>query len=222
MLNTKKTATRAGAGQGRKATNITADTLAHCLPQEAIWRLVRELKVFDVGDIETAARKYFGGGGSHLSDTTIRSYLQRLTRGCYLTQETVLVKGNQKQTTWTLIKDQGAEAPRLNKDGQPSKQGLVRDQLWRTLKIIGEFNYIELAAAASLEESPVSSNTSRAYIRHLFKAGYLFQTRPSKPGTPARYRKVPRRCEGPKAPMVLRTKQVFDPNRMQIVDPENH
>lgn len=222
MLNTKKTATRAGTGQGRKATNITADTLGHCLPQEAIWRFVRELKVFKDGDIETAARKYFGGGGTGLSAKTVRSYLERLARGGYLTKETVFVQGNQRKVTWSLVKDQGAEAPRLNKDGQPRKQGQVRDQLWRTLKIIGEFNYIELAAAASLEDSPVSSNTSRTYIKHLYRVGYLFQACPSKPGTPARYRKVPRRCEGPKAPMVLRTKQVFDPNRMQIVDSQNH
>ena len=216
MLTNERVKT--GKGLGRKTTKTTADTMAHCLPQEAIWRMVRQLKVFGVADIEIAAMNYFGRCRTGFNTSTVQSYLLRLTRGGYLAQETVLVKGTQRQTTWTLIKDQGAEAPRLRKDGQPSKQGRVRDQLWRTLKIIGEFNYIELAAAASLEESPVSLNTCRTYIRHLYRAGYLVLSRASKPGTAARYRKVPRRCDGGKAPMVLRSKEVFDPNHMQIVE----
>lgn len=221
MSNSEKMAATVGTGQGRKPTTSSVAALAHCLPQEAIWYLIRKLRTFDVADIEIAAMNHAGQGRTGFNTSTVRSYLQRLTRGGYLQQETKLVRGTQKKTTWTLIRDQGVEAPRLDRDGNPSKQGRVRDQLWRTLKILHEFDYIELAAAASIDESPVSSNTSRTYIRHLYKAGFLFQTRNSKPGTPARYRKVPGRCEGPKAPMVLRTRQVFDPNRMQIANSDN-
>lgn len=218
MATTQKPARRPGTGRGRKATGTNASLMSTCLPQDTVWQFVRALKVFEIQGIETAARKHFGGGGTGLNAKTIQSYLERLHRGGYLTKETVFIQGNQRQVTWSLVRDCGSEAPRLTKTGQPSKQGVVRDQMWRTIKIIGEFNYIELAAAASQEETPVPTSTSRTYIRHLFHAGYLFQTRASKPGTPARYRKVPRRCEGPKAPMVLRSKQVFDPNHMQIVE----
>lgn len=118
---------------------------------------------------------------------------------------------------YELIKDCGIEAPRVRKDGTEVTQGRGREQMWRTVKIIGDFTSRELAQAASTPNHEVAELTAKDYCLMLAGAGYLTITRQGSPGVPARYRLVPSRWTGPRAPMIQRLKQLYDPNTGEVV-----
>ena len=204
---------------GRKPTiKLTAEAIGHCLTEDVIWMLVRNLRKFDVEDLVTASADYLGGRANAIKRRTVQEYVHRLTLGGYLEKTVVKIHGCQQECSWNLVRDIGTNAPRLTRDGSLSKTGAIRDQIWRTIKIIGEFNTIELAATASTESIQVTPNTVRPYIRKLYETGYLMLVREWQPRTPARYRKVPGRCQG-KAPLVLKSREVFDRNLMKVMKP---
>lgn len=120
-------------------------------------------------------------------------------------------------TTYQLVKDCGIEAPRVRKDGTEVTQGRGREQMWRTIKIIGDFTARDLAQAASTPEFPVAESTARDYCVMLVGAEYLATVRPGSPGVPARYRLIQSRWTGPRAPMIQRLKQLYDPNTGEVV-----
>jgi len=122
-----------------------------------------------------------------------------------------------KATEYELVRDCGIEAPRVRKDGTEVTQGRGREQMWRTIKIIGDFTARDLAQAASTPEFPVAENTAKDYCTMLAGAEYLAAVRPGSPGVPARYRLVQRRWTGPRAPMIQRLKQLYDPNTGEVV-----
>lgn len=221
MASTEKkpeNSVRLGKRQGRKTVSLNLGVLGALSPQDIIWQLVRQLRQFTTAELELAAVRHFKGQSGGMNNSTIKSYLLRLQRGGYLEKDQYRINGRCWQCRWTLVRDAGRETPKLNKQGQPSRVGQVNEQLWRAIKVIGEFSYIELTAAASTEDVSVSVNTTKSYIHFLYRFGYLVLVRRAKPGTPARYRKVPRRCEG-LPPKVLRDKTVFDQNLMEIVEP---
>jgi len=119
-------------------------------------------------------------------------------------------------TTYQLVKDCGIEAPRVRKDGTEVTQGRGREQMWRTIKIIGDFTARDLAQAASTPEFPVAESTARDYCIMLVGAEYLATVRPGSPGVPARYRLIQSRWTGPRAPMIQRLNQMYDPNTGEV------
>ncbi len=122
-----------------------------------------------------------------------------------------------KATEYELVKDCGIEAPRVRKDGTEVTQGRGREQMWRTVKIIGDFTATDLANAASTPAFPVAESTAKDYCTMLAGAEYLATVRPGSPGIPARYRLVQSRWTGPRAPMIQRLKQLYDPNTGEVV-----
>jgi hypothetical protein len=112
-----------------------------------------------------------------------------------------------------LLRDNGVEAPSLNHDGSPSRKGLSREAMWRTLHILGETTVAELAGLASAA-APTSLNNARCYLSWLVKAGYV---QVAKGGRAPRYRLVPGRYSGPQAPMVQKIGQVYDANLGKVV-----
>jgi hypothetical protein len=123
-----------------------------------------------------------------------------------------------------LLKDVGVDAPRVRKNGEQVTQGLNREQMWRTMRILNSFNATELGVTASTEDVQIIVNDAKDYIGHLHKAGYLVQTAlANNGGGLARYRLFPTMNTGPRPPMVQRVKHVFDPNLNKIVWPvEEH
>lgn len=129
---------------------------------------------------------------------------------------------------WRLVKDVGVEAPRVTRDGRPVTQGLAREQMWRTMRMLkGDWSWRDLAIAASTEAQPVSETDARDYCANLAKAGYLVIVARGKgvgsglgkggTGLPTRYRFVPARYSGPRPPMIQRLSTVFDPNLGTVV-----
>lgn len=202
----------------RKPAHLTAG--AHLNAREAIWVEIRRRKTFTVGDL--AAQTSIPPG-------TIRTYVLGLDRAGYLAREgrderpkqrITYVKNQLLALRYKLVRDTGVEAPRVRKNGEPVTQGLAREALWRTMRILREFTWAELAHAASTEEVQVDRDDARKYCYALKQAGYLVLVIAGAPGRPERYRFVPSRYSGPRAPMLQRVRQVYDPNLKRVVWPK--
>ena len=79
------------------------------------------------------------------------------------------------------------------------------------MPIFGVFTARDLAMSTTLAESPVSYAEALDYCRWLARAGYLRDLGDEK------FRFVPARHTGVKAPQVVRVTQVYDPNIDQLV-----
>lgn len=166
---------------------------------------------------------------TRINDGTADTYLACLLAGGIIDVDHVdepVYRGVAKgKVHYRLVRDVGAEAPRLNKKGEPVTQGLAQEQMWRTLRLLKtDCNARELAAHASTPSVVVAASAASDYLQMLDAAGYLDCTRehhhhPGKRGgiQAKRYRLKPVRNTGPRPPMVCRTKAVFDPNENRIV-----
>ncbi len=191
--------------------------------RDAIWIAIRALRVFTLAELEHhVMSKQPRRVRTH--PDTIRTYVVSLERAGYLRRLPKRPRqgdasGRYAANRWELVRDTGIETPRVRRDGTPVTQGRAREQMWTTMRILGDFDYRDLAVAASTEEHNVNPEDAKDYIKHLLKAGYLVRKTKPMPGQPARYRLLPSMDTGPRAPMVQRVKQVFDPNLNQVVWP---
>lgn len=194
----------------RHATSATAASAAP--NRQRIWETIRALHA---DDQPISARDVWALMVDTMPRSRVEDYIRSLAAGGYLK----LLNPDRRRgvvAEFALIRDVGVEAPRVRRDGSvPPVPG--REHLWRTLRIIGDFTAAELADAASTPESPIARNTADEYCLFLRAAGYLQVTRPSSPGIPTRYRLLPSRWTGPLAPMIQRTKRLYDPNTGETV-----
>lgn len=193
----------------RKPIHLQA--AGHLTPRERIWAAIRRQRVFGVMTIEEETR---------CEITTITTYLQALAAAGHIAVETQAErgeKGQYRQGTWRLARDVGVSAPRLNRAGGEVRQGRGNEQMWRAMRILGEFDYRDIAVHASTEECQIAPATAKSYVVYLARAGYFSVVRPPRPGLPARYRLPRAKVSGPKAPQIQRVKSVYDPNLGRIV-----
>lgn len=186
--------------------------------RQAMWQAMRKLKRFTLSDVAAT---------SDCKRDSVRTYLHSLVRSGHIRavgniparRSAFLTKPapENRATLYELVKDQGVEAPRVMRDGSPSTQGAAREQMWRTMRILCEFTPRELAFGAGTEGSPVAESDAGDYARDLERAGYLVRIEKASKLSQARYRFVPARWSGPKAPMVQRLKSIFDPNLNRVV-----
>lgn len=187
-------------------------------PRQRIWEAIRAR-----GEAEWT--RYSIARAAGVADTTVTSYCQALEKAGIVAKS-----GEQRinkvgaEVRWTLIRDEGIDAPRLKRDGSRVTNGLAQEQMWRTLRLLaGDLNARELAAHASTAAVPVTVSAAEHYITWLLAAGYLIRTRAGKGlgkagrGVPARYRLDPARNSGPRPPMICRAKVVYDPNEDAVV-----
>lgn len=111
----------------------------------------------------------------------VRDYLTGLEKAGYLLRDPGPFKTAQT-ITLTLTRDVGVEAPRVRKDGTTPTGGLGREQIWRTLKIVGDCTARELADAASTPQVDIAEATANEYLRFLAAADYVSIIRPGSPG----------------------------------------
>lgn len=212
-MNHEPAPQKPGRLRGKKPVDIVA-ARGYLTPQDCVWLAIRALRTFSRADLEIwlVQQKYSG-----INTNTVSGYLTKLLKGGYIVhKEKEPLKGGVWRCIYQLEKDVGIEAPRLTRAGQESIQGRGREQLWRSMKVLGDFDHRDLAIAASTEAVQVSLNESRDYIKHLYKAAYLQLTQPAGQ-FPARYRLLPSKFTGPKPPMIQRTKRLFDPNLNRVV-----
>lgn len=194
----------------RKPVHLTASA-RRPEGRQVIWEAIRRLRRFRLDELEHATR---------IREATLKTYLLGLTNAGYLRRidaEQPAAEARYQAAHWELVRDVGIEAPRVRRDGAEVTQGLGREQLWRTMRIIGEFNYRELAVQASTEAHPVAPGEAKHYVGYLFRAGYLACTQPATAQTIARYRLLPSRYTGPQPPQIQRVHQVWDPNLSKVV-----
>lgn len=183
--------------------------------RQSMWEAMRRLH--KSGQTITV-RKVWELGAEWAPRGRVRDYIIGLHAAAYLECTSA---GPGKTVEYRLAKDCGLEAPRVRKDGTEVTQGRGREQMWRTIKIIGEFSSRDLAANASTPDFPVAEGTAKDYCVMLAAAGYLATTRHGSPGVEARYRLVPSCWTGPRAPMIQRLKQLYDPNTGKVVYQRN-
>ena len=190
-------------GRGRKPIHL--EMRGSKSNRQRIWEAIRaERDGFQVADVAHRAKTDI---------TVVNTYVQSLLRGEYVE----LISGAPYKTqTLRLIKDVGAEAPSLTKEGKPSNSGKGTEAMWRTLRILGELDAHELAAQASTV-TPTTPSTAASYLLWLKKAGYVIEVLAGKPGRKARYSLAPGKYTGPRPPMIQKIGQVFDPNLSKVV-----
>jgi hypothetical protein len=185
--------------------------------REGVWDAIRRGRRFTVADLQ---------GETRLGVDSIRDYLHGLQAAGYIRslgpdtrreQRTSRRANEFLPTLYELVGDPGPDAPRLRRDGSEVTQGRGRDHMWRTAKMLGAFDARDLAVHASTEDCTVSEADAKYYCAYLARAGYLAVVEPGGPARLARYRFLVTRNTGPRAPMVQRVRQVFDPNLGRVV-----
>jgi DNA-binding transcriptional ArsR family regulator len=182
-----------------------------------MWEALRALGAASVAELARASRT---------SESAVRAYLQCLARGGYVERrrersETRLRRAQGPVLTiHRLVKDCGVEAPRVSEAGRLITKGRLSEQMWRTMKILGEFDMFELAGAAGLDPSEIDPNYAKRYAIALARAGYLALTAPGGPHHPARFRFLRAMNTGPEPPRIRQGgKAVYDPNLGRVVWP---
>lgn len=179
--------------------------------RQRLWEAIRK-KRDDFTVIDVAAK-------ADADIDTAKTYLRSLTKAGII--EVIQEASGHTEKRWKLAVDKGIEAPRLTRDGKPVTQGLANESMWRTMRMIRDFTFHELAALASSSEVTVATETAKAYVKHLSAAGYLIPVTKGHGkgagGIPTRYRFNPARNSGPRPPMIQRTKTVYDPNLGKVV-----
>ena len=185
-------------------------------PRQYIWDAIRQLNHAGAPITMASIQTEMGlECVRRVKQHRIVDYLRNLAAGGYI-ERTNVSKRPGERAEYTLLRDVGIEAPRVRRDGTcPPPPG--REQMWRTLKIIGDFTGAELADAASTVHQPVAKTTADEYITMLVRADYLSVVTPASPGVPGRYRLVPSRWTGPMAPQIRRTKEMYDPNTGTVI-----
>lgn len=177
-------------------------------PRQRIWEAIRRLRRFSFDELR-------GELPGAINRATIRSYLKDLEAASHVAPVTI-----DGRPGWQLIRDAGLDAPRVRKDGTTVTQGLAQEQMWRTLRMLGgEHTPRQLAAHASTPEVRVTEAAAADYLGWLTRAGYLNR---SGKGRKAKYRLIPAKWTGPRAPMIQRVKQVYDPNVGRVVWSPTH
>lgn len=124
---------------------------------------------------------------------------------------------------YKLVRDYGIEAPQINKKGELVERATVNEAMWGTIRRVlkgKQFNHQELASFASTETQAISQETAKTYIYYLTAAGYLncvAEAVRGKKHALAKYVFKANMDTGPRAPMIQRTKQVYDPNKNKVM-----
>lgn len=185
--------------------------------RDGMWEAIRKLRRFTALDIE---------GETRCNLESIKTYIKSLKKAGYIAivdhldnaQSGLAHPLKYKAAVYELQRD-SITTPRVRRNGDVVTMGAGREQLWRTMRVLKVFSYLDLAVQASTEEHPVSEADARHYLKYLKRAGYIAEIERGKGGRPSRYRFIDRRYTGPRPPMIQRVRQVYDPNLQKVVWP---
>lgn len=161
---------------------------------------------------------------SKTNKSVVQDYVKVLVKaGFIVVTDTENVGRICRRNTYKLIRDYGIEAPQINRKGELVERATVNEAMWGTLRRVlkgKEFNRKELAIFASTEAQKISQETANTYIYYLVAAGYLTCVAEAVRGKKhalAKYVFKANMDTGPRAPMIQRTKQVYDPNKNKVM-----
>lgn len=181
-------------------------------PKQRMWEAMRVLaQGFNIHDI---ARR------SNQMPYDINRYLDALIKaGVIKVVEDDFRKG--KTRLYKLLKDEGAEHPRLNSKGERTYEHLATENIWRSLRILrGNVTVRDVISAASVGSVSLTATKVRQYLNALSEAGYLAKTPCDKvEGLPEFFCLIPGKDTGPRPPEIrqLESLQVYDPNLNRLI-----
>lgn len=173
--------------------------------RETLWRAIKKKKVFTLSEITRCC---------DLKKGTISQYLRTWALVGALETKPIASKGTNSQgegyrrpLRYTLIKDL-PEFPRVRKNGTEIDQGKATQQMWTTMRKLRFFSVSDVHALSSTPRHPVTRRHVAEYMKYLILARYIEY----RSGV---YYLV--KDTGPKAPMIQRIKQVWDPNLKKVM-----
>lgn len=182
---------------------------------EHFWTVIRELDEagpWTIHDIDQRSNV------SHRS--TIGDFVRRLVAAGIAIQLEEKRQTAPNTTPARLYRLQGQpplRAPRLRRDGTQAAQGRGQQQMWNVMRsplARDGFTFHDLVLWGSTETIAVSTATAKKYVQHLAGAGYLNLLRQGRPRLPALWRLQPAMNTGPRPPLILTARIVYDQNRM--------
>lgn len=177
-----------------------------------IWSIMLELDrsgPWTAGDVDKR---------TNVNKGTPRDFLRRLKAACYVEIVGTRITGDKAKQPAPLYRltRRPLQPPRLRRDGTELPE-LQRDTIWRTIKMAKAFTVNEIVQLISRPgEAPVKRNAVISYCDALTRARVL--SRSGKKGRESHYRLI--RNVGAKAPMILSTKLVYDPNEGTLLTHE--
>ncbi|PTU04780.1 hypothetical protein DBR45_00080, partial [Pseudomonas sp. HMWF031] len=132
-------------------------------PRQYMWEAVRDNRNgFTARQIAQQSRQ---------AGMSVENYIRALSRASLIE----LVDEGKKfvDHQWRLVRDEGAEYPRVASNGKRSRRGLGLENLWRTVRIMGEITAADAAEMASSGGVVVTQTYAANYFAVLVRAGYL-------------------------------------------------
>jgi hypothetical protein len=201
-------------------------------PRDRMWAAIRALSVGDEGieqlfspvEVQFLANLRAPAEGQSHIDSVI-SYLEGLAKAeppyvALFDGERPASRKRSELFLYSLVRDVGVDAPRVTRDGKPVTDGIGGEQMWTAMRVMREFDYLELAHAASTDQHQVKPETAKRYLQMLERAGYVTVISAGKPGrgkVKTVYRFSRAKATGPRAPLITREKCVMDANTGAIV-----
>ncbi len=177
--------------------------------QDWYWKVMLQLDIAGAWSVRDIT------GYTKVKPDSVREYLKRLLNAGVVEEQGEERKGNK---LYRLTR-RPMDAPRVRRDGTTVEYGVVNEQMWSSICYLPQFSSRELALQSSTDVVKVALETAKTYCRMLERAGYLAVIDVGGPGRERVYALKPDHNFGGRAPMILRTKFVFDPNINQIVGP---
>jgi len=178
-------------------------------PRQRIWESIRVLGPgFSINDI---ARR------SGQMPRVINEYFSALAKAGII--QVVDAPEGKEGVVYSLVQDEGAEHPRLNRKGERTHLHLITENIWRSVRILkGSFTADTVLHTASAGGVRMTIIRVRQYLHALTEAGYLEKTECDR-NTPESYQLIPSKDTGPRPPEIrkLDSLQVYDPNLGKLV-----
>jgi len=182
--------------------------------RDALWKSIRTRREFTIPDLTEDC---------DLAYNSISRYLARLVKAEILEADPVTKVPDGKtfpgaagrRRTYRLLKD-SLDPPRILPDGTVTDAHPGTQRMWNTIRNRKVFNLSDLHALSSTTRHPVARSAAAQYLKYLEYAGYVRKVE-GKEISRATYRIV--KNTGPKAPVIQRVRQVWDPNVRKVVWP---
>lgn len=181
--------------------------------RQVMWNTMRANSTFTLDDIALASKRDTSSVRAYVKLLILAEIVEELVKNSM--PSTITNKQQHMKKFYRLVQNKGYIAPRFKSDGTPLVES--REQMWRTMKMLHSFTYVDLAFHSSTDLCHVAETDAADYCKHLYKAGYLRLLQASTHKSKALYALLSRMNTGLYAPKVQRTKCVFDPNLKQII-----
>lgn len=181
---------------------------------EHFWSVIREL---DQDGAWTVHDVYLR---SNVHQPTIGDFVRRLVAAgmaVELDERRLTAPRTTPARQYRLQGDKPLRAPRLRRDGTPAGQGRGQQQMWNVMRgplARDGFTFHDLSLWGSTDEAPVSPEAAKRYVQHLAGAGYLLPVRTGGARKAGVWRLKTAMNTGPRPPLILTARIVFDQNKM--------